>query len=214
MKPIKHEAVPPSGTGLWDKYFKVRMLYLHSRNVDQVRRFGVRISGVEEIDRGLDKQEIVTEMNIDRMFEKWRTGVTIRVVNYNDTLIIYRIIHAHLIAWAEYMASGINNGNVPIKDLIELDDFANVVYDKARSVFSQEEKQTALASNFLQVQTINFQNILKREYNQIETKITPSGAEVTRVTKTAPSVVVPDRNSLKSLFAEQINQISGWKERE
>lgn len=204
---------PPKGEDIWDKYFPVRMLYMHSRNPTDMRKFGTRVSGIPGIDRNLDKQEVFTEMNIDRMFEKWRTGVTIHLVRYDDSAQVYRIIHAHLLKWAEYMANSINNGNAPLKDLIELDDFANVVYDKATSVFSPEIKQSALAANFTNVQTINFHNVLKRAIRTDEVSSTP-GVEVTRITtdKDKNNGILP-RNSLKDLFASEVKVIENWKNR-
>lgn len=208
MKPANRTQLP-SGSDIWDKYYKVRMRYLHSRSVEQVRKFGIRISGIDEIDRDLDKQMIETEMNIDTMFEKWRKGVTIRVINYNDTAEIYRIIHAHLVAWAEYLANSINVGDAPLKDLIELDQFAAIVYDKAVSVFSEQDQNTAVASNFLNVQSINFRNILKREANIIDNRISDSGVEVMKVTSNE-KVGLPIRHSMKDIFSEQINRVSRW----
>lgn len=199
----------PTYKDLWDRYYTVKMLYLHSRSVEQVRRFGVRISGVDEIDRYLDRQEITTQLNIDSMFEKHRQGVTIRVLRYEDTAEIYNVIHSHLIAWAEYLSTGVNIGNAPLKDLIELDAFAAVVYDKAKSVFSKEEKVSALASNFTNVQTINFKNILAREVKETETRMTPSGLEVVTINNDKP--FFPDRESMKEVFTDQINRIQGWR---
>lgn len=199
----------PTYKDLWDRYYTVKMLYLHSRSVEQVRRYGVRISGVDEIDRYLDRQEITTQLNIDSMFEKHRQGVTIRVLRYEDTAEIYNVIHSHLIAWAEYLSTGVNIGNAPLKDLIELDAFASVVYDKAKSVFSKEEKVSALASNFTNVQTINFKNILAREVKETETRMTPSGLEVVTINNDKP--LFPDRESMKEVFTDQINRIQGWR---
>ena len=202
----------PRCDDLWDKYFMVKMLFLHSRPVEQIRTFGVRISGVHEIDSTMDKEEIVTQMCIDRMFEKHRSGVTIRVVNYNDTAEIYRIIHGHLITWAEYLNRGVNVGAAPLKELVELDAFASVVYDKAVSVFSMEERVSAIASNFLNVQELNFSNILKRAAPSIETRTTGLGIEVTQIAKASTANDVPlERSSFKDLFAEEINRISGWR---
>lgn len=203
----KHQL--PTYKDLWDRYFIVKMLYLHSRSVEQVRRYGIRVSGIDEIDRNLDRQEITTQLNIDSMFEKHRQGVTIRVLRYDDTAEIYRIIHSHLIAWAEYLSTGVNIGNAPLKDLIELDAFASVVYDKAKSVFSQEEKVSALASNFTNVQTINFKNILAREVKETETRVTPNGLEVVTINNDRPKF--PERESMKEVFADQINRLQGWR---
>jgi len=177
-----------------------------------MRAFGTRISGIESIDRNLDKQEFETEMTIDSMFEKYRNGVTVRLLNYSDSAIIYKIIHSHLIAWAEYLSRGINV-DAPLKDLIELDEYAAVVYDKARSVFSPDVKMSALASNFSNVQTINFHNVLKRAVAIPETSVQANGVEVNRITRDPAKIKdgLPIRNSFKDIFADEISRSSAWR---
>jgi phage-related protein len=204
---MKHNA-----NDLFDRYFLVRMNYLNSRSVDQLRRFGQRVSGVAEIDRNLDKQEIVTELTVNAMFEKFRSGVTIKLVRYSDAAEVYRIIHAHLIKWAEYITTGINVGNAPLSDLVELDRFASVVYDKAVNVFSEQERTSALAGTFQRVQSINFNNILTRarksEYHSVET--TANGVEVMRV-KELDTPKIIERTSFKDLFSSRISEVKGWR---
>lgn len=203
----------PHCNDLWDKYYMVRMPYLQSRPVEQIRRFGIRISENELLDRQRETEMILTQLNIDMMFEHWRKGVTIRVINYNDTAEIYKIIHQHLIAWAEYLSGGINTGAAPLKDLIELDEFASVVYDKAVNVFSQEQRRSAIAENFVNVQSINFFNILQRERRPEETHFQSlgNGIEAARVDSSDSKPKLPTRNSLKDLFSEQVNAINGWR---
>jgi len=202
----------PAVNDLFDRYFLVQMNYLNSRSVDQLRRFGQRISGVAEIDRTLDRQEIVTELSVNAMFEKFRSGVTIKLVRYSDAAEVYRIIHAHLIKWAEYITSGINVGSAPLTDLVELDRFASVVYDKAVNVFSEQERTSALAGTFNRVQTINFNNILTRarktDYHTVET--TPNGVEVMRVKELEGPKLV-ERTSFKELFSSRISDLKGWR---
>lgn len=204
----------PHCNDLWDKYYMVKMPYLQSRPVEQIRRFGVRISENEMLDRQRETEMIVTQLNIDMMFEYWRKGVTIRVINYNDTAEIYKIIHQHLIAWAEYLSGGINTGAAPLKDLIELDEFASIVYDKAVNIFSQEQRRSAIAENFTNVQAINFFNILQRETRREENHFQTigEGVDVARIDSTgANKPKLPERNSLKDLFSEQVNAINGWR---
>lgn len=195
---------------LWDKYFRVKVNYLQSMPMERLKTYGMRVSGIPEIDKTLDRQEISTEMNIDTMFEKHRRGVTIRVVNYSDTAEIYNIIHNHLLAWVEHLSSGINVGNAPLKDLIELDAFAAVVYDKAKSVFNDTNKTASLPSIFKDSQMLNFRNILNREVKEQATVIRASGAEVTKVTNVDPNAL-PERQSMKELFSEQINLMAKWR---
>lgn len=199
-----------TGAELWERYFYVRMNYLHSRSVDHVRRYGVRVSGVEEIDRMLPEQEILTQLTIDAMFEKHRSGVTIKVVNYEDTAEIYRIIRAHLLAWVNYLATGINIGDAPIEDLIALDAFAKTVYEKAVDVFSIEDRALAVAQNFRNVQSLNFGNILKRSQgDELQVTRTQDGIEVVRINN--DEVVVPQHQSLKTVFQEQLTHLGGWQ---
>lgn len=196
--------MPPSGDDLWERYFMVKVNYLKSRPTDQIRRYGVRVSGNPEVDRYLPEQEIVTQMNIDAMFEKYRMGVSVKVINYDDTAEIYRIIHHHLIAWAEYLSTGINIGNAPLKDLVELDVFAGVVYDKARSVFSEEVRESAISKNFAKVQAINFSNILQKPPSGQRLR---SGAEVSAVNR-----LPGERPSMKEVFVKEIDRLSHFRE--
>lgn len=197
----------PTGNDLWDQYFLVRYNYSKSRSAEDIRRYGTRISGIPELDKDLPRETISTEINIDTMFELHRKGVTIYVTNYDDTEKIYRIIHDHLIAWADYMANGVNVGGAPLKDLVELDMFANVVYDKAKSVFNREERETGLASFILKSQKLNFANILKRSLSDNSTEMV-NGFENTTVSKVRDRTALPERNSFKDVFINQMSIIN------
>lgn len=203
---LTQKPIPKDGSGLWENYYHVRMRYLHSRSHDYIRNYGVRVSGVPELDQERETEMIDTEMNIDSMFEKWRQGVTIRVVKYEDTYEIYRIIHDHIVSWAEYLETRVNVGNAPLQDLIELDQFASVVYDKAKNLFEPTAKEQYLAGSFSSVQQFNFMNILKKKR---EVYKTASGAEVQEVSKKPDPI--PDRVSFKNMFAENIRLIGGWR---
>lgn len=207
------KSIPRDESGLFDEYFKVKYAYLQSRSIEDIRKYGYRVSGVEEIDRQLDKQEVTTELTINQMFEKYRAGVTITVLNYKDTKRIYEIIHAHLTAAAEYLHSGVNTGGVPIEDLIELDIFAGVVYKEARYVFNLKAREDVLSKNFVAVQDINFANILTREAPQRQD---PSlrrddGVEVTTHGRKNNEPSAPDRSSYREIFEEQMKHLHGWR---
>lgn len=200
-----------TGAELFDRYFCVKLNYLHSRNVATIQRYGLRVSGNDEIDRNLDKQEIITEMSISMMFEKFKDGVTVKLVNYNDSAEVYRLIHLHLLAWAEYLESGVNIGAAPLAELVELDRFASVVYSKAVNVFSQQERNIALSTSISGVQELNFHNILTRAktHDSFMTKVTPNGVEITHVNEIS-KVKIPNRTAFKDLFTTRLSEINGW----
>ena len=197
-----------TGDDLWDRYFFVRVNSMASANPLRMEKYGMRVTGVEEWDRDIDKQENTCQWNINMMFEHWRRGNYVRVVNYADTVIIYDIIQQHLYAWAQHLKSGINVGDAPLKDLIELDQFTKVVYDKARNMFTPEERETAIASNFTNISKINFSNILGRV--RAVSTITADGIEVTEIQKDEPKVEV-DRHSYQNAFEKAAKEIGIWR---
>lgn len=197
---------------LFDRYFWVKVNTLANMNQLQLRDFGMRVSGVPEIDAQLENQETRCQWNIDMMFEKWRRGITVRVMHYPDTVIIYDIIQAHLHKWAEHLQTAVNTGNAPLKDLIELDQFSAVVYDKAKTLFSMQERRSAIASSFANIKSLNFTNILKRSTSRPNTVILADGIEVTTIGGSKePEKQEMTRPSFKTVFEEQVNVIENWR---
>ncbi len=209
----QEKPIPRDESGLFDEYFKVRYPYLQSRSIDDLRKYGYRVSGVEELDRNLDKQEITTELTINQMFEKYRAGVSISVINFKDTKRIYEIIHAHLTAAAEYLHGGVNVGKIPIEDLIELDIFAGVVYREARYVFNVKAREDVLSKNFMGVQTINFANILNRAPpdRAVVDRKHSDGVEVTTHGSKSDQPKAPERHSYREIFEQQMKHLHGWR---
>ena len=206
-----------TGKEIWERLFWVRMPYLASRNLETMRVYGVRVSGIQQLDKERESEMITTELTIDAMFEKWRAGVTVRVMNYNDTEIIYRIIQDHILRWTEQLTYGVNIGNAPLKDLIELDEFATVVYQKAQGIFSPQQRQEALASNFSNMKIFTFQNVLNRATKPVtggRIERIGDGVEVMHLNEEKPveeKKGLPERSSFKEFFEDRINQISSWR---
>lgn len=207
----------PGVDAIFDQYFLVRIRYLQSRSIESMRVFGTRVSELEELNVNRDKEEITTEMSVDMMFEKWRSGVTVRLLRYEDSAKVYRIIQEHIATWADYLSKGhVNTGDAPLKDLIELDLFAAAVYDKAVNVFSEAERTTALSNNYLGVQQFNFTNILKRTQSDSGGIRVSNGAEVHSVNGTEEKDLkngLRDRVSYKDLFGEHVTNVADWSQR-
>ena len=205
---IKH----PDGNDLWEKYYAVRYNRFNSRSTEDVRLRGVPYTGIKQLDQAYYHDEVNTFANIDSIFELWRKGVSVRIKDYNDTAEIYTIIHRHLLAWADYLSRAIHTGNAPIKDLVELDQFASVVYDKAVSVFNENERRIGMAANLLGSQKLNFSNILKR--SATEAKMMTVGNETIAPAKnreiTHPDQL-PKRASFQDVFADKIKVVNDWK---
>lgn len=197
---------------LFDRYYRVSYRHFDSRSPDHIRRYGVRVSGVPSIDSTIEKYEVESELTIDSMFEMWRKGVTIKVRNYLDSAEIYEIIQRHLVTTAEFLRGSINGSNRELlKDMMDLDKFAAVVYDKAKTIFTDQERAAVDKSNFAGLQTINFFNILNKNYSRIEeVTVKKDGTEVIKkaVTNTRQAPV-REREDLSSVFIDQIERLGG-----
>jgi hypothetical protein len=145
---------------IWDYRFKVRIPQVFAYSEDHIKTFGTYSTLDKDIDKALMNQPFTTFMNIAEMVEKFKEGATISVVNREDIKTIYEYISYHLTAWKDQLKSGLNIGDAPIEDLIDLDNFANTVYDCAKyqivgdpglsKIFQQIRSQmTITPTNFL-----------------------------------------------------------------
>lgn len=127
--------------GIFKEKFLCLLRYIDTLSEAEIRRSGVPTTYVEELDEAHLNHPVRQYLTIDDMIELYRRGITIRVVNYEDTEKIYDNIQEHLLAWKRDIERSHSTNHVPVEDLIDLDRFANVVYKKAKFVFDQAEVQ-------------------------------------------------------------------------
>lgn len=211
MKPTDTPSMTPCDA-LWERYFLVRYNRLDSLDVATIRERGMRVSGVKEYDDTLSREMITTTININAMFELWRKGVVIHVVNYNDTVEIYKVINQHLVTWVNYLKGGINVGKSPIEELMELDKFAHIVYDHAKYVFTEEVK-SGLGGIFMDEQRVHAGNILKKNRPLLGDILYDKNGAHNVIEKhyERPEDKPIERAPLADLFTETLKQVRGWQ---
>lgn len=134
FKVFKDTTIP-----LWEYYYAVKLHILHSRDEEDIRTFGVPITGFKEIDDTLQNTWYQTMLTPVHMAIRYGKGQQIRVVKYADCEEIYHHIANHLLAWRQHIEyGGLNVGLYPIDDLILLDRLANAIYDHAKWLFTEE----------------------------------------------------------------------------
>jgi hypothetical protein len=199
-----------------ENYYHVRYSYFHSRTPEQLRRYGVRVTGDHNIDATTTKEMVDTFLNIESIFKLFKEGVTILVVNYNDTAEIYRIVQSHLTIWKSYMTTGVHGAPQEVlEDLVDMDLFASKIYDKAANVFSENERKRLLNPNIPFTQKINITNILttSRAGEITEVRVDSTGKQhFTRVPtpEKKANTIVP-RAGYNELFAQHLRATGGWK---
>lgn len=145
---------------IFDDLYMIRVPSFATKTDLELRLFGTVYTGNPDIDKGhLD--EIVTVMwSINRMVEAAKKGIPIRVVNPNDTKLMFEAVNKHLLAWKNYKENGININTIPYNDLIELDRFADNLYNYVKFDYASIKKEeTSLDMYLKQLNFLNEQNI-------------------------------------------------------
>lgn len=132
---------------IWDERFLVRVPYIDTCSDEYIKIFGTPSSGDAAVDKYTINELATICISINEMLDYHKRGVTIRVVQYTDIKLIYDIISAHLTRWANNLKHGLNIGGAPLEDLIDLDRFANVIYQHAKYHFTEETVGSILSQN-------------------------------------------------------------------
>lgn len=188
---------------IWDYYYKVKIPYQQSRSMQDIRAHGTNVCGIKEIDASASSEYYTTMITPAQMAEYFREGVPIRVCRYSDTEEIYEAISMHIHAWKNKLEKGINIGDAPIDDLILLDRFANVVYDKAKYQFTPEILDSILGKGLSDTLRINVHNFFNNNTFQQIPGTTTNGNGVTTINGIQEDEI-PERESLGDFFKTRI----------
>lgn len=124
---------------LFTRKFYCRVPNLQTRSVEHIRYFGTPFSGDPRFDLQMSREVVDRYLTIVQMVEFHNEGINIAVKDYNDTKKIYDIIVEHLKDWERKVIRDGQIHPVVSKDLIMLDAFAKVVYDKAKYITETDQ---------------------------------------------------------------------------
>lgn len=189
---------------IFDYHYKVRVPTLMSRSIEDIQASGVVLSGIPEFDKGIETELSTKWMTIDSMVEHFKRGCPVYITRYEDTKRIYEVIHLHLQTWAEHMNRGVNVGDAPLDDLIQLDNFASSVFEYAKYQYRNSFLEDPIIENIMKVNKYNFHNFFSNptinvRYSEgASVRTTENGV---RIGSDNPDV--PQRESLKDFFRDR-----------
>lgn len=141
-KYVEHRYIPKNQRDtryyLWYETYLCQVPLINIMSDEEVSMFGMPRSGDAVMDKTVGNELRTLQIPIVTMAEYYGEGARIAVVNYNDTEKIYKRITDHLQVWKNRISRCLNLGEVPFDDLLLLDRFANVIYDKAKYAFTSE----------------------------------------------------------------------------
>lgn len=108
--------------------FRISVPEQQSRNPDDIRRFGVYQSGVEEIDEDINNRWIIIMVPLRKILDYSLLGVPIKIRDRKDIKRMYDIIQEYCYYWAHALYSQINIGDAPIDELLQYDELAEKLF--------------------------------------------------------------------------------------
>lgn len=186
---------------LWEELFMVKVPQLSLLSAEDISRNGMYTTGDKGIDGALHNQWRTVMIPISRMVELYQEGSQIRVINEIDTKRIYELITDHLVAWENMLTNGINIGDAPVQDLIDMDNFASAVYVHARHHFTQEMVDSILGRQMAGVGFFNPQNLFTGPVPTDKSKV----PDMVRIN--AHGDDLPQRESMSDFFKSRLVSI-------
>ena len=140
---------------IFNQKFRCSVPHIAMRSTEHLQHFGMPSCGIKEIDTETARERIDTYLSIAQMVEYFQKGTIVGVKKVADTKIIYERIVDHLNAWKKQLREGLNNGEAPLQDLIDLDQFANAVYAHAQFHFTNDIVESLLMRRMDEIMPFN-----------------------------------------------------------
>lgn len=95
---------------------------------DELETFGVRTTGVEELDERLMDTPTKVYITINNMIELYRDYYPVSIINTEQAQLVYESIIAYTGKWRTYLSTAsMNRSTIPVDDLILMEEFASKV---------------------------------------------------------------------------------------
>lgn len=175
---------------IFNNLYRASVMYRDTLSPDYIRYFGMPTVGDPHFDRQMATEQIDSWLTINQMVEYFRKGVVVSLLTHGDSKLIYDIVEQYLRAWKQELEVGINIGDAPIQDLIDMDRFANTVHAHA----AQYMGVTHFSSEFVNALT-NGGSLMNRD----SLFKTPAPVEID-----TGEPVVRKRQSMLEIFQDRI----------
>ena len=185
---------------IWERLWYCSFSKNLTTSEDYYKIFGKASTGFKKQDKMCQDEVVSTMITIDTMVEYYKKGITIAVMNYDDTKLIYECIQKHLMAWRDHLKNSINMyGPPPVEDLVELDRFANAIYDKAKYLIPKDQIDSVFITQMRQSMTLS-----RGSMQDIFQRATPASDKPAQE-------IYPERQELADVFKKSTVGFGRWK---
>jgi hypothetical protein len=121
--------------------------YITTLDQDEVATYGIRCTGVEELDEHLDTMQVKVYITIDRMIDLYTENHPVRIATQKAAKQVYESLTTYSQHWAGYIkAQSLNQARLPVEDLIIMEDFASRLRPAAIDGMPLEDIQCGLTN--------------------------------------------------------------------
>lgn len=144
-KPKRPPKVHPNIEAIFNTRYRVILNQMDTTSVAERREFGAVSTGNKNIDKAMAVSYITVFLTIDDMLENYLNGIPMRLDDPRDSKKIFEAITNHTGAWRQELRHAINMGEAPVEDLINLENFATSIYERAKFVYVERPKMGEFA---------------------------------------------------------------------
>lgn len=197
---------------IWGRVWLTKVPRIARYGTAYLERYGLPTSGNLNVDRELMRQPTHCYITIAQMVEHYHEHTTISIVKRDDTKAIYEICQDYTFDWAKRIQNTVFNHNVPFEDLVQLDEFAEAVYQYAGHEYGEEFARTFIPEG-VQREIINLQKMFEAVDNRIKNRSKEKHDQYTVRNKYSPVPAseqksvdrpeekkLPERPSMRDIF--------------
>ncbi len=194
---VNNNALKETTRLIFDDPYMVRVPVLATRSEMDIQLFGFVYTGNPDIDKGHLDEYVTVMWTINHMIEKYKKGFPIKIVNRDDVKKIYEAITRHLNEWKNYRENSVNILKIPFDDLVELDNFAQLIYDTVKEeVLPIESDSTSFVDDYFK----QFEFVSKRDFGLIIDNNSYNKVDTNEVSRINAVNKIAERQSFKEYF--------------
>uniref|UniRef100_A0AAU7PF85 Uncharacterized protein n=1 Tax=Burkholderia phage vB_BgluM-SURPRISE13 TaxID=3159457 RepID=A0AAU7PF85_9VIRU len=203
---------------IWGRVWYCKVPRIARYGTAYLERYGLPTSGNQNVDRELMKQLAPVYITIAQMVEYYHEHTMVSIIKRDDTKAIYEICQDYTFDWARRIQNTVFNHNVPFEDLVQIDEFAEAVYQYAGHEYGEEFARTFIPEG-VQREIVDLHKMFEAVDNRVKNRGKIKSDQYTVRNRYSPNPVVdakpvtqqeekklPERPTMRDIFLSYMDR--------
>lgn len=155
---------------IWGRVFLCKVPVISHYSTQYLEAYGLHTSGNKNVDLEQVKKSSTVYTTINAMVELYHQSQMVTIIKQNDLKTIYEICQDYTFDYAAKLNRTVFHHNMPIEDLIKIDDFSEAVYQHAGHLYGKEFARSFLPEDYMK-EVIN----LNKLFEAVDKKLADRG---------------------------------------